>query len=278
MTTLEFSRLTGDSGVHKAHSWTVSLLCHVLVVGCAIALMAEIEKPVLLDSFQWEVSMVESPSPVESAPPEKPPAKPVGQPPNPLVKPVTPIQQTVQPTVHDVAVPVETVQAVQQATQDPVTRAVSSRQELMMEQAPLQPTAVSPVERVEQIHERTEEVVEAGPSMIEHRAVQQRLVQYRQTQTDYGWLRNALWGRIEELKRYPAEARANHWEGKVVVEVVIRDDGEVVGIKISESSGRAILDQEALTVMRRASPLKLKHSLKRPSVTLLVPIIYKLDG
>lgn len=147
-----------------------------------------------------------------------------------------------------------------------------------MEQAPLLPTAVSPVERVEQIHERTEEVVEAGPSMIEHRAVQQRLVQYRQTQTDYGWLRNALWGRIEELKRYPAEARANHWEGKVVVEVVIRDDGEVVGIKISESSGRAILDQEALTVMRRASPLKLKHSLKRPSVTLLVPIIYKLDG
>jgi protein TonB len=131
---------------------------------------------------------------------------------------------------------------------------------------------------MEPIHERTEEVVQTDPSMIEHRAVQQRLVQYRQTQTDYGWLRNALWGRIEELKRYPTQARTNHWEGKVVVEVVIRNDGEVVGLRIAESSGRAILDQEALAVMRKASPLVLKHSLGGPSVTLLVPISYKLEG
>ena len=147
-----------------------------------------------------------------------------------------------------------------------------------MEHASFQPTAVSPVERAEPIHERTEEVVQTDPSMIEHRAVQQRLVQYRQTQADYGWLRNALWGRIEELKRYPTEARTSHWEGKVVVEVVIRNDGEVVGLKIAESSGRAILDQEALAVMRKASPLVLKHSLGRPSITLLVPISYKLEG
>ena len=146
-----------------------------------------------------------------------------------------------------------------------------------MEEAPSQLVAMSPVERAEAIHERTEEVVQVAPS-IEHRAVQQRLVQHRQTQMDYGWLRNALWRRIEELKRYPTEARINHWEGKVVVEVVIRDDGEVVGLKIAESSGRAILDQEALAVIRKASSLTLKHSLGRPSITLLVPISYKLEG
>jgi periplasmic protein TonB len=275
MTTLEFTQLIGSSGPHKAHSWTVSLMCHVLAVGCAIALMAEIEKPALPDSFRWEVSMVESPAPVQPVLPEALSTKPVVQPPQPLVKPVTPIQQTVQPAVHDVAVPMETVQ---QTTQDAVTRMISSKQEPTIEHTPSQSPVIASVEYAESIHERAEEVVQAGPPMIEHRAVQQRLVQYRQTQTDYGWLRNALWGRIEELKRYPSEARTNHWEGKVVVEVVIRDDGEVVGIKISESSGRAILDQEALTVMRRASPLKLKHSLGRPSVTLLVPISYKLDG
>jgi periplasmic protein TonB len=275
MTTLDLSPFTGGNRPYQARGWTVSLLCHMLVGGCAFALMAEIEKPVLLDSFQWEVSLVERPAPIESAPPEKPPVKPVVQPPHPLVKPVTPTEQTVQHTVQDIAVPVEPVQ---QITQDAVTQVVSVRQEPMMEQAPSPPTAVASVERAEPIRERTEEVVETGPSMIEHRAVQQRLVQYRQTQTDYGWLMNALWGRIDQLKRYPAEARANHWEGKVVVEVVIRDDGEVIGIKISESSGRAILDEEALTVMRRASPLKLKHSLGKPSITLLVPISYKLEG
>jgi periplasmic protein TonB len=275
MTTLEFTQLIGNSGPHKAHSWTVSLMCHVLAVGCAVALMTEIDKPALPDSFRWEVSMVESPAPIEPAPPEALPTKPVVHPPHPLVKPVTPIQQTVQTAVYDVPLPVETVQ---QTTQDAVTRVISSKQVPMIAHTPSQSPVTASLEYAEPIHERAEEVVQTSPSMIEHRAVQQRLVQYRQTQTDYGWLRNALWGRIEELKRYPAEARANHWEGKVVVEVVIRDDGEVVGIKISESSGRAILDQEALTVMRRASPLKLKHSLGRPSVTLLVPISYKLDG
>lgn len=275
MTTLDIGQLTGDNRPHQAHGWTVSLLCHMLVGGCAFALMAEIEKPVLPDSFQWEVSLVETPAPVESAPPEKPPVKPVVQPPPPLVKPVTPTEQTVQHTVQDIAVPVEPVQ---QITQDTVTQVVSVRQEPMMEQAPSPPTAVASVERVEQIRERTEEVVETGPPMIEHRSVQQRLVQYRQTQADYGWLRDALWGRIEALKRYPTEARINHWEGKVVLEVVIRADGELIRLKIAESSGREILDQEALTVLRKASPLVLKHSLGRPSITLLVPISYKLDG
>jgi periplasmic protein TonB len=275
MTTLDIGGLTGGNRPHQAYGWTVSLLCHILVGGCAFALTAEIEKPVLQDSFQWEVALVATPASVESAPPEKPPVKPVVQPPPPLVKPVTPTEQTVQHTVRDIAVPVEPVQSI---TQDAVTQVVSVRQEPMMEQAPSPPTAVASVERAEPIRERTEEVVETGPPMIEHRAVQQRLVQYRQTQADYGWLTDALWERIEALKRYPAQARANHWEGKVVVEVVIRNDGEVVGLKIAESSGRVILDQEALTVMRKASPLTLKHSLGKPSITLLVPISYKLDG
>jgi protein TonB len=148
----------------------------------------------------------------------------------------------------------------------------------MMEHTPPQPTAVSPVKRAEPIHERTEEVVQAAPSMIEHRAVQQRLVQYRQTQADYGWLRDALWRRIEDLKRYPTQARANHWEGKVVVKAVIRDDGTVVDLMIAESSGQPILDQEALAVMMKASPLILKHPLGKPSITMLIPISYRLDG
>ena len=275
MTTFDLSGLTGGSRPHQVHGWMVSLLCHVLVVGCAIALMADIEKPVLPDTFQWEVSVVESPAPVEAAPSEKPPAKPVVQPPP---SPVKPIRQPVQHTVQDVAVPVETVQAVQHTTQEAVTQIVSSRQDPMMEPTPLQPTAVFPVERAEPIHERTEKVVQAAPSMIEHRAVQQRLVQYRQTQADYGWLRDALWRRIEDLKRYPTQARANHWEGKVVVKAVIRDDGTVVDLMIAESSGQSILDQEALAVMMKASPLILKHPLGKPSITMLIPISYRLDG
>ena len=147
-----------------------------------------------------------------------------------------------------------------------------------MEHTPPQPTAVSPVEHAEPIQERTEEVMQAAPSIIEHRVVQQRLVQYRQTQADYGWLRDALWRRIEALKRYPTQARANHWEGKVVVRAVIRDDGTVADLVITESSGRSILDQEAMAVMMKASPLILEYPLGNPSITMLIPISYRLDS
>lgn len=47
---------------------------------------------------------------------------------------------------------------------------------------------------------------------------------------------------------------------------------------IAESSGQSILDQEALAVMMKASPLILKHPLGKPSITMLIPISYRLDG
>lgn len=108
--------------------------------------------------------------------------------------------------------------------------------------------------------------------------MQHRLVQVREARADYGWLRDALWGRIAELKRYPTLAKANHWEGKVVAEVVIREDGTAVDLQVAESSGRPILDQDALAVIMKASPLTLKHALGRQTVTLLGPISCKLDG
>lgn len=120
--------------------------------------------------------------------------------------------------------------------------------------------------------------VESIAPRTEYRQVEYRPMFHRDTQTDFGWLRDALWGRIEELKRYPALARMNHWEGKVVVSAVIRDDGEVMGVQIAETSGRAVLDEEAMAVMRKASPLRLKHPLGQRQITILVPINYRLDG
>jgi protein TonB len=120
--------------------------------------------------------------------------------------------------------------------------------------------------------------VESIPQHTEPRMVEYRQVHYRETRADYGWLRDALWSRIEELKRYPALARTNQWEGKVVVSAVIRDDGEVTGVQIAETSGRAVLDEEAMVVMKKASPLRLKHPLGQRQITILIPISYRLDG
>jgi protein TonB len=96
------------------------------------------------------------------------------------------------------------------------------------------------------------------------------------TKADYGWLREALWNRIERLKGYPYIARTNRWEGLVILEAVINDEGQLVDLKIAESSGHSVLDQDAMEVMRKSCPLRLKHSLGKSAVTMRVPISYKL--
>lgn len=318
MTAIEFHRLSNGTGSAQAHGWMVSLLCHMLGLWCAVLMTVEIDKPVLSTPFRWEVAMVEAPPPARPSPAEPAPVPPDPQPvrrmvaSQPLVTPPAPVQQTVHGEVREV----EAIEPVQQAAREVVTQAETliERQEAqtVVSQAviaqavtPTQETvvartvsreAIAPrVERVQQADvpalseaapqtivaepvERVSPSVEAEARTVEHRVVQQRLVRIRQTQADYGWLRDSLWRRIEELKRYPTQAKANHWEGKVVVEAIIRDDGEVVALSIAESSGRAVLDQEAMAVMKKASPLALKHPLGTRTITILVPISYRLDG
>lgn len=93
---------------------------------------------------------------------------------------------------------------------------------------------------------------------------------------DYGWLLDTLWKRVEKLKRYPHIARTNRWEGLVVLQAVIDNHGQLLDLKVAESSGYAVLDQDAMDVMRKSCPLHLEHSLGKPQVELRVPISYKL--
>ncbi|MEP7152570.1 MAG: TonB family protein [Nitrospira sp.] len=121
--------------------------------------------------------------------------------------------------------------------------------------------------------------IESEPAMVHRGTVAHRLVrEVAQAQADFGWLSESLWKRIEQLKRYPMQARARRWEGKVVLEAVIRQDGTILECLVAESSGHGILDQDAVSVLRRASPLALKHPLGKERITILVPIAYRLES
>lgn len=93
---------------------------------------------------------------------------------------------------------------------------------------------------------------------------------------DYGWLAEALWKRIEQLKQYPVSARLNRWEGKVVLRAVIMDDGNLADLKVAKSSGYEVLDQDALEILRQTAPIKLPQPLGRPQIVIHVPISYQL--
>jgi protein TonB len=94
---------------------------------------------------------------------------------------------------------------------------------------------------------------------------------------DYGWLAESLHRRIVELRHYPSTARLNGWEGKVVLRVQIRQDGNLESVSVVKSSGHETLDNAAMEAVRRACPLHLKHELTSPMVVVQVPINYSLN-
>jgi periplasmic protein TonB len=61
-----------------------------------------------------------------------------------------------------------------------------------------------------------------------------------------------LFGHIQRFKRYPASARGA--SGTVMVRFELNRAGGVIGSAVTKSSGNAALDQEALDLLRRASP------------------------
>ena len=64
---------------------------------------------------------------------------------------------------------------------------------------------------------------------------------------------NALvFGHMQRFKRYPASAHGA--SGTAVVRFELNRTGDVIGSAVTKSSGNAVLDAEALNLLRRASP------------------------
>lgn len=98
-----------------------------------------------------------------------------------------------------------------------------------------------------------------------------------QGKPDFGWLSEIISKRVEELKRYPAMARADRLEGRVVIRAVVKDDGHLADIQIAKSSGHETLDRAAIEVLQQAFPVPMLRALGKPRVTIHVPLSYRLD-
>jgi protein TonB len=84
---------------------------------------------------------------------------------------------------------------------------------------------------------------------------------------------------IARQERYPAEARAQHREGKGVVGFTIARDGKVTRVWIDQSTGSSALDQASLATIRDASPVPpLPHDIAGNSVDFFLPVNYTLSN
>lgn len=82
--------------------------------------------------------------------------------------------------------------------------------------------------------------------------------------------------RLHRQKRYPRAARRKKIQGTVVVSFTIRRNGSVAGVRLARRSGHAVLDQEVLSMVRRASPFPpFPANAGRNAITVTVPVSFR---
>ena len=78
-------------------------------------------------------------------------------------------------------------------------------------------------------------------------------------------------------RRYPAEARAKRHQGEALVRFTVDREGRVIASSIVSSSGSSLLDEEALGVLVRASPLpEPPEELVGTTFDLEIPIRFRI--
>lgn len=89
---------------------------------------------------------------------------------------------------------------------------------------------------------------------------------------------NQLAREFAKHKQYPRMAQMRGWQGTVRVQLELDAAGNVVSTAIAESSGHDILDQQALEMVKKATPLPLPPDiLRNKSLTILVPVPFRLE-
>jgi len=104
-------------------------------------------------------------------------------------------------------------------------------------------------------------VADAGESVAESQA--------HYVRAHFSYIRNLVMHRLE----YPALARRMGWTGRVVIVFTVCEDGSVEETRVVESSGRELLDRNAVEVVARAAPFP------PPPVPaeIIMPITYALN-
>ena len=190
------------------------------------------------------------------------PATPVVTEPNPP-QPTTP-SQSAEPIRHEIREPIVTEAS---SIVNPAAAPTTFSEESSTQATPLNtPSAI--LEQIEQSVQAPAPAQMATVSSIPPNA---------QAKRDYGWLTEMISRRVEELRHYPASARLDTAEGKVVVKFVIHEDGSIGEAEVFQSSGHPELDKAALETLRQATPLHLPRPLGKPRMTLKIPIKYYLD-
>lgn len=256
-----------STGVHSI-AWLASLCLHAGLAWGALVVTQRLMLAPHPTPFTWNVAMINATSePIQ--PPAAPPTpkrtplhKPSFQEPLPNPSPTSPRDSS--------QIKTGTLEPPRPASREPIALTTDDPQEdaqirsqqaqLSSESAPLTPTPLQDPEPVSPA-----QTSNVAPALVST------------PRPDYAWLSETIMRRIEQLKRYPAEARLDRAEGKVVLKAVIRSDGSIESLEIVHSSGHESLDRAAVDLLNLAAPFHLPRPLDRPQMTVKIPMSYRIE-
>ncbi len=286
---------------HLAQGWLSSLALHGFLL-CAVIVFAR-QSPITLSTerFQWDVTLVQSTQPPESAltatsttaqpiremsaPPPTTAHRPpqTGTPYNKTVRTVQPVvapkgieEPTPKPrsSMNQTASPSETTitdaAPIPPSTAERLQPAVASSDPHVQEP----PTAEAPTANFSPIPDSPRSSVEPSPSEA---ATATPVATVSSPLPDYGWLQQAIFQRLEELKRTSRPQVDQTQPLKVLVKAVVSREGVLLDSMVVKSSGLDRIDQEAISLVQRAFPMQLDRPLNRQQVAMRIPITYSRE-
>lgn len=97
----------------------------------------------------------------------------------------------------------------------------------------------------------------------------------KKVKDDYG---DILGRHIAKFKYYPKYAEMHRIQGRVILELIFDEAGQLISTQVSKSSGDSLLDAAAKDMVKKSLPLPLPMgSLKNKSFSMYVPIEFLLN-
>lgn len=87
---------------------------------------------------------------------------------------------------------------------------------------------------------------------------------------------NALLEAVQARRRYPRIAQIRGWQGTVATEIRFLPGGRLGEVSVVSSSGHAVLDEQALDMIRDAPLPPLPRSLRQREFVLRLPVEFRL--
>ena len=83
---------------------------------------------------------------------------------------------------------------------------------------------------------------------------------------------------IAKYKSYPKIAQMRGWQGECLLDIRMDGNGNVISAKVRDSTGHEALDNQALEMVRKASPLPTPpEALRSRTFNITIPVSFKLE-